>query len=74
MSTTASKLESAVVIKYKTGLDKNGKDVIESQRFSKVGTAVTDQAVYDTAQVIGTLLNYPITQIVRDDQSSIINE
>lgn len=74
MAVVSTKLQSSVILKYKTGVDENGNDVFESQRFGKVNTMSQDQDVYDAAEAIGTLVNYPVTQIIRDDQSSIINE
>lgn len=74
MAVVSTKMQSSVILKYKTGVDDNGNDVFESQKFGKVSTTSQDQEVYDVAEAIGTLVSYPVTQIIRDDQSSIINE
>jgi hypothetical protein len=74
MAVVSTKLQSSIVLKYKTGVDEGGNDVFESQRFAKVNTASPDQLVYDVAEAIGTLVSYPVTQIIRDDLNSIISE
>lgn len=74
MAVMSTKLQSSIVLKYKTGVDESGNDVFESQKIGKVNTSSPDADVYDAAEAIGTLVSYPVTQIIRDDLSSIISE
>ena len=73
MAATASKLNSTLVVKYKDGVDKKGKEIIKKQRFAKVKPAATEQAVYDTALEIEKLLGRKLDEVIREDQSGITN-
>lgn len=74
MAVVSTKTQSSVIIRYKTGVDAKGNDVFDSQRLSKINTASPDQDIYDVAEAMASLINYPVTQIIRDDQNSIISE
>lgn len=74
MAAKSNKLQTALTIKYKTGKDKNGKDIIKGQKFSRVKIAASDQSVYDAANALGGLLMYPVTDIIKEDESQIVNE
>ena len=67
-------LESAMVIKYKTGVDKNGKDVIKSGRFNKIKLNSTDEDLFAVGEALGTLIKYPVLQVTRENESHLINE
>lgn len=73
MAATTTKLSSTLVIKYKDGVDKNGKEIIKKQRFAKIKTTATEQALFDTAVEIGKLLGKTLDEVLREDQSGIMN-
>ncbi|MBI6872723.1 DUF1659 domain-containing protein [Clostridium aciditolerans] len=73
MAATATKLNSTLVIKYKDGVDQKGKEIIRNQRFSKVKPTATEQALYDTALEIEKLLGKTLDEVLREDQSGIMN-
>lgn len=73
MAATASKLQTTLVLKYKDGVDQKGKEIIKSQRFSKVKTTASDQNIYDVSVEIEKLLGKTLDEIVKEDQSSIMN-
>ncbi|MBV7271456.1 DUF1659 domain-containing protein [Clostridium sp. PL3] len=73
MAATATKLQTALVIKYKDGVDAKGKEIIKSQRFSKVKTTATEQDIYDVSVEVGKLLGKTLDEVVREDQSGIVN-
>ncbi|AWI04560.1 DUF1659 domain-containing protein [Clostridium drakei] len=73
MAAKATKLETAMILKYKDGVDKNGKDVIKKQSFSKVKTSAADQDIFDVAKQFETLLGKTLNELVREDQSGITN-
>ncbi len=73
MAATATKLQTALVIKYKDGVDASGKEIIKSQRFSKVKTTATEQDIYDVSIEVGKLLGKTLDEVVREDQSGIMN-
>ncbi|AKA69310.1 DUF1659 domain-containing protein [Clostridium scatologenes] len=73
MAAKATKLETTMILKYKDGVDKNGKDVIKKQSFSKVKTSAADQDIFDVAKQFETLLGKTLNELVREDQSGITN-
>lgn len=73
MAATSTKLNSTLVIKYKDGVDQKGKEIIKNQRFSKVKPTATEQALYDTALEIEKLLGKTLDEVLREDQSGIMN-
>lgn len=73
MAAKSTPLSCAVIIKHKTGVDKTGKDVIESERISNVNTGATDQQIYDTVTAIGTLYEFGLDELERVATSGITN-
>lgn len=73
MAATATKLSSTLVLKYIDGVDAEGKDIIKSQRFSKVKVTATEQDLLDMALEMEKLLGKALNEVVREDQSGITN-
>ncbi|NMM63625.1 DUF1659 domain-containing protein [Clostridium sp. P21] len=73
MAAKSTKLESSMILKYKDGTDKNGKDVIKKLNFSKVKTSAVDQDVFDVAKSIETLLGKTLDELIRVDENGITN-
>jgi hypothetical protein len=73
MAAKATKLQTALVLKYVDGVDESGKEVIKNQRFSKVKVTATEQNLYDVAREIEKLLDKSLTELIREDQSGITN-
>lgn len=73
MAAKATRFESSLIIKYKDGVDKNGKEVIKKQSFSKVKTTALEQDIFDVAKEVEKLLGKTLDDIIRGDQSSVVN-
>lgn len=73
MAAKATKLQTTLLLKYKDGVDAKGKDVIKTQRFSKVKTSASDQDIYDVSVELVKLIGKPLNEIVREDQNGIMN-
>ena len=73
MATNSTKVHSAMVLKFKNGVDTKGKDIIKSQSFSKVKVAATDDEILAVGTALGALLEFPLVDVSRQDQSTIIN-
>lgn len=71
MSTKSTKLQCSLQMRYKTGVDAKGKDVIKKQSFSKVKTDAVDDDVLAIGTAISAVLKYPVVQILRDDINHI---
>ena len=70
--TTLSK--SALNLRYKEGVDGFGKDIIKAKKYSNVKASAVAQNIYDVSTAFGTLMKYPIHEIVRTDDNVITNE
>ncbi|WP_411680025.1 DUF1659 domain-containing protein [Clostridium thailandense] len=73
MAATATKLQTTLIIKYKDSVDAKGKEKIKSQNFKKVKTTAAEQDLYDVSIEIGKLLGKTLDEVVREDQSGIMN-
>lgn len=73
MAATATKLSSTLVLKYIDGVDAEGKDIIKTQRFSKVKVTATEQDLLDMALEVEKLLGKNLNEVIREDQSGITN-
>lgn len=71
MSTKTTKVQSSLQMRYKTGTDTSGKDIIKKQSFSKVKPAVTDDDVLAIGTAVAAVLKYPVVQILRDDVNQV---
>lgn len=73
MAAIVTKLSSTLVLKYNDGVDAEGKDIVKSQRFSKVKTTAVAQDMLDVSLEIEKLLGKTLNEVVREDQSGITN-
>jgi hypothetical protein len=65
--------KSALTLRFKEGVDEKGKDIIKSKKFSNVKTDAADQSIADTASALSPLMKYPVLDVVRTDDSVLIN-
>ena len=72
MAISSIKNTSAMVLTYKVGVDQEGKDVFASQKFSKINNAATDEAIHNVGASMQTLLNYPLHDLRKVDDFSIV--
>ena len=74
MAIISTTVQSTVSLKFKTGVDAQGKDVLKSQKFSNVKVTASNDDIYAVGTSLGTLLMYPVTDVIRDDSNTIINQ
>jgi hypothetical protein len=72
MAISSIKNSTAMVLTYKTGVDQEGKDVFASQKFSKINNAATDEVIHTVGAAMETLLNYPLHDLRKVDDFSIV--
>ena len=65
--------KSALSIKYKDGVDERGNDINKTKKFSNVKVTAVAQNLYDVAIALSPLMRYPILEVVRTDDSVIVN-
>ncbi len=67
-------VQSAMVMKYKVGVDGKGKDIVKSERFSKIKLTSKNEEILAVAEALKSLMKYPVVQTIREDEQRIINE
>ncbi|MDT8719608.1 DUF1659 domain-containing protein [Clostridium sp. 19966] len=72
MAVQTTKNSSAITLKIKQGVDAKGNDIVKSIKFSKVKVNAADEDVFAIASAVAGLLQYPVVQILRSDDSVII--
>lgn len=73
MAVTTTKVQSILAIKYKVGMDAKGNDQFKTQRFSKVKVNAPDEKLFEIGTALGTLLKYPVNEVLREDDQLIVN-
>jgi hypothetical protein len=65
--------KSALNLRYKEGVHLNGKDIIKSKKFSNVKVSAANQSIYDTASALSPLMKYPVLDVVRIDDTVLMD-
>ncbi|KAA8671565.1 DUF1659 domain-containing protein [Clostridium sp. MT-14] len=73
MAAKTTLLNTSVILKYKDGLDEEGKDIIKRQTFSNIKIDAAVQDIYDVAGEIEKLLGKTLEELIRQDESGITN-
>ncbi len=63
----------ALVVEYKSGLDKEGKDVYKKQRYSKISEDATDEALYSVGNAIGQVIDTQTYRISKENKFELLN-
>jgi hypothetical protein len=71
---SSTNIKSTLAIKYLGGQDENGKDVFRTQRLANVKPSAVDEDVFAVATVLGTLLESPSVEVLRENDNLIVNE
>lgn len=74
MAVQTTKSNSAITLRLKQGVDSKGNDIVKTIKFSKVKVNSADEDVFDIANAVAGLLQYPVIQILRSDDSIITQE
>lgn len=75
MALKSSKSDSSLELKFKTGeLNKNGKDVTKTLKFSKVKPTAADQDIYDVGNAFRQVLVTDGVDVSRVDNTSLVDE
>ena len=68
MPVTSSAKDSVLVVTYQTGLSAAGAPVLRQRSFPNVKSDAIDQDVFDVAQALYGLQDYPLTTVRRDNR------
>ena len=73
MAVISTQIKSALTLRYKNGIDASGKDIIKTKKFSNIKLTAADQGLLDVAAALTPLMKYPIVEVVRSNDSVLIN-
>jgi N-dimethylarginine dimethylaminohydrolase len=73
MAVKSTLIDSALTLKYKEGVDSNGKDIIKTKKFSNIKVTATDENVYAVAAAFSPLMKYPVMQSLRTNDNALTN-
>ena len=68
MPVTSSAKDSVLVVTYQTGLSVAGAPILRQRSFPNVKSDVLDQDVFDVAQALYGLQDYPLITVRRDNR------
>ena len=72
MAVTANAKDSVLVVTYQTGLSATGSPILRQRSFPNVKIEALDQDVYDVAQALYSLQQYPVTGVRRDNRFDLV--
>ncbi|HEY8909081.1 MAG TPA: DUF1659 domain-containing protein [Desulfosporosinus sp.] len=68
MAVTASAKDTLMVVTVQTGLTAQGSPILSQRSIANVKSAATDQEVFDVANALYGLQNYPLISVRRDNR------
>ncbi len=72
MAITKEAGAAKLVVRLQTGVDGKGVPELSTRTYSKVKPTAADQDLYDIAQAIADLTNYPLYRVNRVDDVALI--
>jgi hypothetical protein len=73
MAVQSTLVNTGMSIRYKSGIDALGNDIVKAKRFSNVKVAAADSDILLVATTLGTLMKDEVLEIVRSNESLIVN-
>jgi len=68
MAVTSTPKDAIMVVTYQIGLDTEGTPILRQRSFADVRANALDQDVYDVAQALYGLQQYPLVSVRRDNR------
>ena len=74
MAVVGTPLSSTLVVVYQTGLTPSGGPVLRQKSLSDVISDATEQAVYDAAQALFGLAQYPVIEVLYRKNFELVDQ
>lgn len=74
MAVVGIPLSSTLVVVYRTGLTPDGGPVLRQKSLSDVRSDATEQAVYEAAQALFGLAQYPVVDVLYRKNFELVEE
>lgn len=66
MAVNSILVDTAVVVKYKVGVDTKGNEVFRNQRANELNLVATDESLLDLGDIVGSFISYPVTDVTKE--------
>ncbi|MBB6625083.1 DUF1659 domain-containing protein [Clostridium gasigenes] len=66
MAVNSVLVDTAVVVKYKVGVDTKGNEIFKNQRANDLNLLDTEETLMDLGDIIGSFISYPISQVTKE--------
>jgi hypothetical protein len=73
MAMQSTLVNTAMSIRFKAGIDALGNDIVKAKKYSNVKVTAADADVLLIATTLGTLMKDEVLEIVRSNDSLLIN-
>ncbi|SIS55449.1 DUF1659 domain-containing protein [Salimicrobium flavidum] len=73
MALMTQRINSALKLKFDTGVDEFGEATYKTKSFRNVRTEATSEALYAVVEKLDVLQQHTLTEVTRDDESSIVH-
>ncbi|ADY57257.1 protein of unknown function DUF1659 [Syntrophobotulus glycolicus DSM 8271] len=74
MAVLSAPLDSVLTVRYQTGTSAGGSPVIRQKNIGGIKSGAADQDLYEIAQALFSLVDYPPVEIRRNHQSNLIDQ
>lgn len=71
MAVKTTKVSTSLTLKMKSGVDKNGKDIIKNMKISKLKVDASNDDLYSVGTAYSGLIKYPVTGFIKGEQYKI---
>ena len=69
MAVNSVLVDTAVVVRYKVGVDTKGNEMFRNQKAGDLNLSATDEVLMDLGDIIGGFISYPISQVTKETVS-----
>jgi hypothetical protein len=73
MAVQSTLVNTAMSIRFKAGIDALGNDIVKAKKYSNVKASATADSILLIATTLGTLMKDEVLEILRSDDSLLIN-
>lgn len=74
MAVISSAKDSVLVVTYQVGLNELGAPILRQRSFPNVLVGATDQDVFEVANALYALQQYPLTAVRRDNRFDLVDQ
>lgn len=73
MAIQSTLVNTALSIRFKSGIDEAGRDVIKAKKYSNVKVTAAPADLLSIGTALGNLMKYELVEVQRSDDSVLLN-